>query len=216
MQRVRVHNFSISADGFAAGPGQDLEHPIGHGGEALHKWIFDTAEGRAMIGQSGGDEGVDNDFIRARTENVGATVMGRNMFGPVRGEWGIDSWVGWWGNNPPFHHPVFVLTHYARDPIEMDGGTTFHFVVDGPQRAIERAIETAEGRDVVVGGGASTLRACLGAGLIDDLHLAEVPVLLGQGERLFSDAGEIARRYRCTERVCSSAVTHLKFERATR
>jgi dihydrofolate reductase len=210
--RLRVHNFTISLDGFAAGPRQDLEHPLGEGGLRLHEWIFRTRSFRELQGQGGGETGVNDDLFRARTAGVGATIMGRNMFGPVRGPWGDSEWAGWWGEEPPFHHPVFVLTHHSRPAIEMRGGTTFHFVADGIEAALNAAVEAAGGRDVLVGGGAATIRQYLRACLIDEMHLAIVPVLIGSGERLFDDLGPGTKNYRCVERVCSPAVTHVRLE----
>ncbi|GAA3689477.1 dihydrofolate reductase family protein [Arthrobacter ginkgonis] len=200
MPRLRVHNLSMSLDGYVAGPRQDMEHPLGLGGEQLHGWLFATAFGQAMLGHDGGSAGVDHAFAVAGTTGIGATIMGRNMFGPVRGPWldktglegtGLEKsgpdeqWRGWWGANPPFHHPVFVMTHYLRPALAMEGGTTFHFVDAPPEVVLELAVEAAGGGDVRLGGGAATVRAFLAAGLVDELHVALVPVLLGGGERLF-------------------------------
>lgn len=214
MPRVLVRNFSMSLDGYAAAPSQDLEHPLGVGGGVLHEWIFATRSGRQMIGHDGGTEGLDDEFFANRATDVGATIMGRNMFGPVRGPWGQNAWTGWWGDDPPFHHPVFVLTHHPRPPLEMRGGTTFHFVDDGIEAVLDTAVESAGGRDVLIGGGASTIRQYLGAGLIDEMQLAIVPVLLGGGERIFEDPGAIAGAYECVEHVCSPAVTHVRIVRS--
>jgi dihydrofolate reductase len=211
-----VRNFSISLDGYAAGLRQDLDNPLGTGGGRLHEWIFATRSGSQMIGIDGGKEGLDDELFSARASGVGATIMGRNMFGPVRGPWGQNEWTGWWGENPPFHHPVFVLTHHPRPPIEMQGGTTFHFVDAGIESALDAAFEAADGRDVLVGGGAATIRQYLGAALIDEMHLAIVPVLLGDGERLFEDLGPAIDDYQCVEHVSSSAVTHVRIQRITR
>jgi dihydrofolate reductase len=193
MSKVRVAAFSISLDGFGAGPRQDLNNPLGVRGLELHKWFLDTEEFKKMHGQTGGTQGIDNDFAVRSFENVGAWILGRNMFGPVRGPWqgaslnGKDeSWKGWWGNNPPYHVPVFVLTHHARSPLAMEGGTTFHFVTDGVESALEKAKETANGKDVRIGGGVSVIRQYLTANRIDEMHLALSPVLLGEGEHLFS------------------------------
>ncbi len=216
MSRLFVRNLSLSLDGYAAGPRQDLDHPLGVGGAQLHEWIFATRSGSRMIGKDGGSEGLDDDFFSERGTGVGATIMGRNMFGPVRGPWGESEWTGWWGEEPPFHHPVFVLTHHSRPSIEMRGGTTFHFVADGIEAALNAAVEAAGGRDVLVGGGAATIRQYLRASLIDEMHLAIVPVLIGGGERLFDDLGPSARNYRCVEHICSPAVTHVRLERAGR
>ena len=207
---VRVNNVSVSIDGFGAGAAQDLEHPIGVGGEQLHTWIFETRFGRAMIGADGGSEGTDNDFLIAGATGVGATVMGRNMFGPVRDAWPDDSWRGWWGEEPPFHHPVFVLTHHARAPIEMAGGTTFYFVTDGVEAALARATKAAHGEDVRIGGGASTIRQCLTARLIDHMHLAIVPVVVGRGERILDGLDLSALGYEVIDHTPSTAVLHVR------
>jgi dihydrofolate reductase len=213
MSRLLVRNLSLSLDGYVAGPHQDLEHPLGVGGAPLHEWVFATRSGRRMIGQEGGSEGLDDDFFSARGAGVGATIMGRNMFGPVRGPWAESEWTGWWGEEPPFHHPVFVLTHHRRPSIEMRGGTTFHFVADGTEAALNAAREAAGGLDVLVGGGAATIRQYLRASLIDELHLVVVPVLIGGGERLFDDLGPATSNYRCVEQVGSPAVTHVRLAR---
>ncbi len=213
MSRLLVRNYSISLDGYGAGPHQDLENPLGVGGSQLHQWIFATRSGNQMIGREGGTEGIDDKFFSGRAAGVGATIMGRNMFGPIRGPWGESDWTGWWGEEPPFHHSVFVLTHYPRPPLEMQGGTTFYFVDTGIEAALSAAVEAAGDRDVLVGGGADTIRQYLRASLIDELHLAMVPVLLGSGERLFDDLGARASDYRCVEHVCSPAVTHVRLAR---
>jgi dihydrofolate reductase len=186
MGKVRVAAFSISLDGFGAGPRQDLDNPLGVRGFELHQWFLDTEVFKKIHGGSGGTQGVDNDLAYQSFENVGAWILGRNMFGPVRGPWEGDSWKGWWGDSPPYHTPVFVLTHHARPPLVMEGGTTFHFVTDGPEAALMRAREAAQGKDVRIGGGVSVIRQYLTAGLIDEIHLAMSPVLLGEGEHLFS------------------------------
>lgn len=186
MSKVRVAAFSISLDGFGAGPRQDLNNPLGVRGFELHAWFQNTEVFKKMHGQSGGTQGIDNDFALQSFENVGAWILGRNMFGPVRGPWEGDSWKGWWGDNPPYHTHVFVLTHHARSPLTMEGGTTFHFVTDGAESALNQAREAAQGRDVRIGGGVSTIRQYLVAGQIDEMHLAVAPVLLGEGENLFS------------------------------
>jgi dihydrofolate reductase len=213
MPRLRVHNLSLSLDGYAAGPDQGLDAPLGVGGEQLHEWIFTTAYWRRMIGEAGGSTGPDNDHLVRGDENIGATIMGRNMFGPVRGDWGSREWADWWGEDPPFHHDVFVLTHYARDPVPMAGGTTFHFVTDGIEAALERARAAAGDRHVRLGGGASTVRQYLRAGLLDELHVAEVPVLLGSGERLFGDLGDALDDWTCVEFTPSPAVAHVRLRR---
>jgi dihydrofolate reductase len=216
MSRLLVRNFSISLDGYAAGPHQDVDNPLGVGGTLLHEWIFATRSGNQMIGKEGGSEGLDDDFFSARASGVGATIMGRNMFGPIRGPWGESEWTGWWGDEPPFHHAVFVLTHHPRPPIEMRGGTTFHFVDDGIDAALSAAVEAAGDRDVLVGGGAATIRQYLRSSLVDELHLAIVPVLLGSGERLFEDLGPSTDNYHCVEHACSPAVTHVRIKRTGR
>ena len=213
MSRLLVRNYSISLDGYAAGPHQDLENPLGIGGTQLHEWIFATRSGSQMIGGKGGTEGLDDAFFSERGSGIGATIMGRNMFGPVRGPWGKSDWTGWWGEDPPFHHAVFVLTHHQRPPIEMQGGTTFHFIDGGIEAALSKAIEAAGERDVLVGGGAATIRQYLRASLIDEMHLAIVPVLLGSGERLFDDLGSSSGHYRCVDHVSSPTVTHFRIER---
>jgi dihydrofolate reductase len=186
MSKVRVAAFSVSLDGFGAGPRQDLNNPLGVRGFELHGWFQGTEVFTKMHGQSGGTQGIDNDFAAQSFENVGAWILGRNMFGPVRGSWKDDSWKGWWGDNPPYHTPVFVLTHHARSPLTMEGGTTFHFVTDGLEAALTRAKEAAKGKDVRIGGGVSVIRQYLIADQIDEMHLAVSPVLLGEGEHLFS------------------------------
>jgi dihydrofolate reductase len=196
MSKLRVHNFSVSLDGYAAGPGQDLDHPLGVGGLQLHEWASATRTFRQMFEMEGGDEGANDEFMARGDDGIGATIMGRNMFGAVRGDWDDEDWRGWWGDNPPYHHAVFVLTHHARAPITMEGGTTFHFVTDGIESAREQAIAAAGGADVRVGGGVSIIQQYLRAGLIDELHIAIVPVLLGRGERLFDqlDGGPFGLR----------------------
>jgi dihydrofolate reductase len=215
MPKVRVHNFSISLDGYGAGPNQSVDEPLGVGGEDLHEWMFETRTWHRMIGTDGGDEGTDDDFAQAGIVNVGATIMGRNMFGPVRGEWGDSEWRGWWGDEPPYHHPVFVLTHHPHQPIEMDGGTTFHFITEGIEAALDAAVDAAAGKDVRIGGGASTIRQYLRAGLIDELHIAISPLLLGSGERLFEGADARTAGYECVGFVASKAVAHVRLARAT-
>ena len=186
MSKVRVAAFSVSLDVFGAGPRQDFQNPLGIRGTELHKWFFPTVTFHKMTGQSGGSGGVDNDFALRSFENVGAWILGRNMFGPVRGPWPDDSWKGWWGEEPPYHVHVFVLTHHVRAPLEMKGGTTFHFVTDGLESALKQAKEMAHGKDVRIGGGVATIRRCLVGGHIDEMHLAVSPVLLGEGEHLFA------------------------------
>ena len=214
MAKLRVHNLSMSIDGFVAGPDQTVENPLGVGGEELHTWMLETRGGREMMGRSGGDEGLDQRFFLAGIEGIGATIMGRNMFGPVRGEWGDEDWRGWWGEEPPYHHPVFVLTHHAREPLPMAGGTTFHFVTDGIEAALAQATEAAGDQDIRLGGGASVVQQYLRAGLVDDLHVVVVPILLGGGERLFEGVEAGIPGYECVEVVAPpSRVAHVRFAR---
>jgi dihydrofolate reductase len=214
MPKLRVHNFSISIDGYGAGPDQNVDNPLGVGGPDLHEWVFETRFGREMQGMEGGDEGLDNQFLIKGDEGIGATVMGRNMFGPIRGPWNDDSWTGWWGDNPPYHHQVFVLTHHPRAPITMQGGTTFNFVNDGIEATLERAFNAADGQDVRLGGGVATIQQCLRVGLIDEMHVAIVPVLLGNGERLFDNLDGSTAGYKCVELVSSPSVVHARFVRS--
>lgn len=214
MSKIRVHNFAVSLDGYAAGAAQDLEHPLGVGGERLHEWVFATRFGRRMIGQDGGEEGIAHDFLVAGETGIGATVMGRNMFGPVRGPWNGDPWKGWWGDNPPYHHPTFVVTHHAHEPIPMQGGTTFYFVTDGIEAALERAVDAAGDLDVRLGGGVATVQHCLRAGLVDELNLAIVPALLGRGERLFDHLDGGPRGYECTQFVSTPSVAFARVEKS--
>jgi dihydrofolate reductase len=187
MSKIKVAAFGVSLDGFGAGPRQDLNHPLGVGGkELLQRWLMPTAAFQRLHGSPGGSQGIDNDFAARSFENIGAWIIGRNMFGPVRGPWIDDSWKGWWGVNPPYHTPVFVLTHYPRAPLEMEGGTTFYFISDGPESALTQAKGAAHGKDVRIGGGVSLIRQYLLTNSIDELHLALSPVLLGEGEHLFS------------------------------
>ena len=213
MTKLRVSSFSISLDGYGAGPGQTVENPLGVGGEGLHEWIVPTRSFQSMSGRTDGTGGVDDDFARRGMENLGAWIMGRNMFGPVRGEWPDETWRGWWGNNPPYHVPVFVLTHHPRKPIEMEGGTTFHFVTSGIEDALGRARQAAGSKDIRVGGGAETIRQYLRARLIDEMHLAISPVLLGEGEHLLQGIDLPALGYRVTEHVASDAATHVVIAR---
>ena len=212
--KLRV-NITMSLDGYVAGPEQSLEDPLGKGGEALHTWMVVTRSFREQHGSGeGGTAGLDDERAAAWNENVGAGIMGRNMFGPVRGPWGDDDWRGWWGDNPPYHYPVFVLTHHARPPLEMEGGTTFHFVTDGIEAALERASAAAAGKDVIIGGGASTAQQYLRAGLVDELEVHVSPVLLGGGERLFDDIGDGTAGLELVELVASPAVAHYRFARS--
>ena len=209
MSKLRVSSFSISLDGFGAGPNQDLENPLGVGGKDLHKWVFGTQTFQKLFGNSVGSTGIDNDFAVRGFENIGAWIMGRNMFGPIRGAWPDQEWKGWWGNNPPYHTPVFVLTHHSRAPIEMEGGTTFYFVTDGIASALKKAKEAAKGKDIRVGGGVATIREYLKAGLIDDMHLAISPLLLGSGEHLLQGIDLKNLGYRCIEHVPTETATHV-------
>src|SRR5437763_370809 len=186
VRRVRVAGFSLSLDGFGAGPEQSLQDPLGKRGSELHSWLFGTKTFKAMVGEAGGSEGVDETFAHRSMDGFGAFILGRNMFGPERGRWQDDSWKGWWGDNPPYHAPTFVLTHHAREPIVMEGGTTFHFVTGGIEETLRLAKQAAGAKDVKIGGGVSTVRQYLQAGLIDSLHLALGPVVLGRGEALFA------------------------------
>ena len=213
MTKVRVASFSISVDGYGAGPGQDIDTPLGRGGEALHDWLTPTRTFRQVEGEEGGTSGIDEDFAAMGFDDVGAWILGRNMFGPVRGEWPDDSWRGWWGNNPPFHVLTFVLTHHARDSVEMDGGTSFHFVTGGIEEALERARHAAGGKDVRIGGGAATILQYLRARLIDDMHVAIAPVLLGQGERLFEGVDLVELGYEVKSMTKGEAACHLMIGR---
>lgn len=208
MTRVRVESFTLSLDGYAAGPHQDIEHPLGVGGEALHDWIVSTRSWRQAHGKEGGATGVDDDFAARDAGSIGAWVLGRNMFGPIRGPWADSDWTGWWGKNPPYHVPVFVLTHHARPPLPMEGGTTFHFVTGGIHEALDRARVAANGKDVRIGGGADTIRQYLRAGLIDEMHVAIAPIVLGAGERLFEGVDLRALGYECVQFVGSEKATH--------
>jgi dihydrofolate reductase len=209
MSKLRVHSFSISLDGYGAGPHQDLANPLGVGGMALHEWVFGTRTFQQMLGGEGGTTGVDDDFAARGFANIGAWILGRNMFGPVRGPWPDDTWKGWWGDNPPYHTPVFVLTNHPRPSIIMDGGTVFHFVTDGIHAALARATEAANGKDIRLGGGVATIRQYLDAALIDEMHFVISPVLLGSGEHLFSDIDALELGYQRSEHVATANATHL-------
>ncbi|HEY4241238.1 MAG TPA: dihydrofolate reductase family protein [Kofleriaceae bacterium] len=209
MSRLLVRCFSVSFDGFGAGPDQSLENPLGVDGPDIMQWFFPTRAFRAMQGADGGETGVDNSMAEKGFENIGAWIMGRNMFGPVRGPWPDDSWQGWWGEEPPYHGDVFVLTHHAREPLAMKGGTTFHFVTDGPRAALDRAKAAAGGKDVRIGGGVATVRAYFDAGLLDEAHFAMRPELLGRGEALFAGLDLRARGYRVAETVHGERATHV-------
>jgi dihydrofolate reductase len=211
MAKLVVRCFAISLDGFSAAPGQTLKEPFGKDGLRLMNWIFQTKHfNNNLFGRPGGAEGIDNDFVAAADQNVGASVMGRHMFGPPEGAEDKAAWKGWWGPNPPYHHPVFVLTHEKKAPIEMEGGTSFTFVNDGVESALKQAFAAAKGKDVRVAGGAATVRQYLKAGLIDELHLVQVPLLFGQGERIFEGLGGVESQYECVEFTPSKAVSHLR------
>jgi len=201
MSKLRVHSFSISIDGYGAGPNQDLEHPLGVGGPELFDWFFHTRTWQRMHGNEDGETGADDHMAAQGFEGIGAWILGRNMFGPVRGPWPDDEWKGWWGEEPPYHTPVFVLTHHSRAPLRMKGGTIFRFVTDGIHAALQQAKDAADGRDVRLGGGVSTIRQYLRAGLIDELHLAIAPALLGTGEHLMSGIDMRALGYECVEHI---------------
>ena len=210
MSKLRVHSFSISIDGYGAGPGQDLQHPLGVGGEALFDWFFHTRTWQRMHGNEGGETGADNEVAAQGFAEIGAWILGRNMFGPVRGPWPDDSWKGWWGDEPPYHVPVFVLTHHPRAPLQMRGGTVFNFVSDGIHAALGQARDAADGRDIRLGGGVSTIRQYLRAALVDELHLAISPVLLGTGEHLLSGIDLRALGYTCAEHIAGTrAAAHV-------
>jgi len=213
MARIRVAAFSISLDGYGAGPRQDLQNPLGVRGTELHGWFFPTDAFKKMHGQSGGSKGTDNEIAQQSFDNIGAWILGRNMFGPVRGPWPDDSWKGWWGDTPPYHTPVFVLTHHARAPLEMKGGTTFHFVTDGLQSALEQAKRAAGGKDVRIGGGVATIRQYLLAGQIDEMHLALSPVLLGEGENLFAGINLHQLGFTVQKTVAGENATHVLLHR---
>jgi dihydrofolate reductase len=209
MSKLVVRALSLSLDGFGAGPDQSREDPLGMNGEELHKWIVTTRTFQAIVGNEGGATGVDDDYTARSFENIGAWIMGRNMFGPIRGPWPDESWKGWWGDNPPYHVPVFVLTHHARAPLAMEGGTTFHFVTDGIEAALQQAKEAANGKDIRVGGGVSTVQQYLRARLIDEMHLAISPVFLGKGENLFAGVDLRALGYSLSDRVSTENAIHL-------
>ncbi|MFE6667537.1 dihydrofolate reductase family protein [Streptomyces sp. NPDC057697] len=214
MSRVRVHNFSVSLDGFATGEGQSLDSPFGHAGTRLHEWFFPTRTFQQMLGKQDGSVGVDDAIAGTWDVGIGAEIMGRNKFGPQRGPWENEDWNGWWGANPPFHTPVFVLTHHPRPSVEMEGGTTFHFIDATPQEALRQAREAAGDLDVRIGGGPTTIREFLAADLVDHLHIVVVPIVLGRGERLWDGLEEIEKRFRTEFVTTSSGVTHMTFTRA--
>jgi dihydrofolate reductase len=209
MSKLRVQSFAVSLDGYGAGPNQDLQNPLGVRGPELMEWFFDTRVWRKMHGQDGGETGIDNAMAEQGFAGIGAWILGRNMFGPVRGPWPDENWKGWWGDEPPYHTPVFVLTHHARPPLPMKGGTEFRFVTDGIHSALEQAMAAARGLDVRLGGGVATVREYLRAGLIDELHLAVRPVLLGRGEHLWNGIDASSLGYDCTKTVAGERATHM-------
>lgn len=209
MSKLRVAAFSLSVDGFGAGPEQSLNDPLGKRGTELHEWFFATRTFRAMDGQGGGSDGVDEKYASAGNTGFGAFILGRNMFGPVRGDWPDETWKGWWGNNPPYHAPTFILTHYPRAPIVMEGGTTFHFVTGGIEDALEQAEAAAKGKDIKIGGGVSTVRQYLQAGLIDEMHFAIAPVVLGKGEAMFAGIDLPSLDFRIAAHEATEKATHI-------
>jgi dihydrofolate reductase len=211
--RVRVESFSISLDGYGAGTDQSVDNPLGVGGEDMHDWVISTRSWREMHGKEGGSEGIDNDFSKRGSGNIGAWIIGRNMFGPIRGPWPDGNWKGWWGDNPPYHVPVYVLTHHARPPLEMDGGTTFYFVTEGIHDALARARKAAKGKDIQIGGGADTIQQYLREGLIDELHIAITPTILGGGELLFDGVDLRRSGYECVRFEASEKATHVILQR---
>ncbi|MFC9405696.1 dihydrofolate reductase family protein [[Kitasatospora] papulosa] len=213
MSRVRVHNFSVSVDGFATGEWQSPDAPFGHAGTRLHEWFFPTRTFQRMLGKPGGSTGADDAIASTWEAGVGAEIMGRNKFSPLRGPWENDDWKGWWGPNPPFHTPVFVLTHHPRPSVEMEGGTTFHFIDATPQEALRQAREAAGGLDVRIGGGPSTVREFLAEDLVDHLHVAVVPIVLGRGERLWDGLEGLEKRFRAESVTTPGGVTHMTFTR---
>jgi dihydrofolate reductase len=213
MSKLRVQSFGVSLDGFGAGPNQSLQHPLGVNGLEIMEWFLHTRMWREMQGQPGGETGVDHQMAVHGFNNIGAWILGRNMFSPVRGPWPDDSWKGWWGEEPPYHTPVFVLTHHKRVPLEMKGGTVFHFVTDGIEAALERAKAAAKGKDVRLGGGVSTVRQYVQARLVDELHFALRPVLLGSGEHLFHGLDWRELGYECTKYVGGERAAHMVLRR---
>ena len=209
MQKLRVANFTISVDGFGAGPEQDINNPLGVGGTNLHQWFYPTDVFQKMHDGKPGEKGKDNDYAARGFENVGAWIMGRNMFGPIRGNWPDENWKGWWDENPPYHCPVYVLTNHARKSINMEGGTIFHFVTEGINAALELAKQSADGKDVLVGGGVSTIQQYLKAKLIDEMHIAISPVILGSGERLFDQIDLVKLGYKCIENTQTEKAMHI-------
>lgn len=215
MSKLRVESFTISLDGFGAGPNQDINNPLGVGGTSLHGWAFSTRTFQKAVfgGEGGATEGTDEEFAQRGFRNIGAWILGRNMFGPVRGPWPDESWRGWWGENPVYQVPVFVLTHHARPSLVMEGGTTFHFVTDGIEAALKQARDAAQGKDIRLGGGVNVIQQYLQQRLIDEMHIAIAPVLLGSGERLFEGVDLPALGYACTQRAASPLATHVVIAR---
>ncbi len=213
MTKVKVQAFAVSLDGYGAGPRQSLENPLGVGGTSLHQWFFPTRTFQQMVGSEGGATGIDDDFARRSMQGMGAWIMGRNMFGPVRGPWPDNRWRGWWGDNPPYHVPVFVLTHHSRAPVEMQGGTVFHFVTGGIHEALQRAREAAGAKDIRIGGGVATVRQYLQAGLVDEMHLALAPTPLGSGESLLAGIDLVQLGFRCVEHVGTENALHVVLRR---
>ncbi|NOT23716.1 MAG: dihydrofolate reductase [Nitrospiraceae bacterium] len=209
MSKLRVHTFSISLDGYGAGPHQDQDNPLGVGGLGLHKWLWGTRTIGKLFGDGSGATGVDDDFAARGFSNIGAWILGRNMFGPIRGSWPNEQWKGWWGDNPPYHTPVFILTHHPRPSITMEGDTTFHFVTDGIHECLKRAQAVAHGKDVRLGGGVATIQQYLRAGLIDEMHVVVSPVLLGSGEHLFNGIDLLKQGYQCSEHTSTPNATHI-------
>lgn len=216
MSKVKVTAFSVSLDGYGAGPDQSREEPLGKRGEELHEWIFPTRMFTKLYGKGDGTEGVDNDFAERSFENLGAWIMGRNMFGPIRGPWQHEEWKGWWGENPPYHVPVFVLTNHARESVTMKGGTVFHFVTGGIESALEKARKAANGKDIRIGGGTSTIRQFLQAGHIDEMHLAFAPVFLGSGEHLFAGIDLPGLGFTETQTMYGNSATHVLLKKASK
>jgi dihydrofolate reductase len=210
MSRLRIQ-MATSLDGFAAGPNQSLEDPLGEGGERLHEWMIPLAAFREQHGEAGGEVNESTPWVEGMFENIGATVMGRKMFGGGPGPWPEPPWKGWWGDNPPYHHPVFVLTHYAREPLVMEGGTTFHFVTDGIESALEQAKDAAGGKDVWLGGGASVVQQYLRAGLLDELRVSIAPIILGGGERLFDNLGDARIELEQVDAIAAPDVVHVVY-----
>jgi dihydrofolate reductase len=213
MSSLRVHCFGLSVDGYGAGPNQNLDNPLGVGGTGLHEWIIKTRTFQKIHGDGGGETGPDDDFAARGFDSIGAWILGRNMFGPIRGDWPDENWKGWWGDNPPYHTDVFVLTHHARQPLKMDGDNTFYFVTGGIDEALARARASANGRDVRLGGGVNTIRQYLKARLVDEMHLAISPIILGSGEHLFTGLDTLALGYTCSEHVATSNATHVVVKR---